>query len=92
MQTESPTAIPEQVSGAERVDPFLLPPAQAHLAWPLGIPVSLHVYLSTSVQAFIPNSEDTDLPHFVWDDITFGDWNEARMVDYDVRLPQVRGL
>jgi len=90
VQTESPTAIPEQVSGAERVDPFLLPPAHAHLAWPLGIPVSLHFYLSTSGQAFIPNSnsEDTDLPHFVWDDITFGDWNEARMVDYDVRLPQ----
>ena len=30
------------------------------------------------------------LPHFVWNDITFGDWNEARVIDLDVEFPKVR--
>ncbi len=89
--TISPDATPGG-SGPEFVDPFSLPPAQAHLAWPLGIPVSLHFYLSTSGQAFALNPEDVDLPHFVWHDITFGDWNDLRTVDYNVHLPEVSGL
>jgi hypothetical protein len=84
--TESPVAIPEHVAG--HVDSFSLPPAQAHLAWPLGIPISLHFHLSTSGQAFALDSADTDLPHFVWQNITFGDWNEVRKEDYNVRLPE----
>ena len=90
--TGSPVATPEGGHEPVNVNPFLLPPVQAHLAWPLGIPVSLHFHLSTSEQAFARNSEDADLPHFVWHDIAFGDWNEARTVDYDVHLPEVRGL
>jgi hypothetical protein len=90
--TESPAAVPEDGSGAVLVNPFLLPPAQAHLAWPLGIPVSLHFHLSTSEQAFALNSEDAGLPHFVWRDIAFGDWNDARTVDYNVHLPEVGGI
>jgi len=86
--TESPDAIPGRGSGPGLVDPFSLPPAQAHLAWPLGIPVSLHFHLSTSGQAFALNSEDVNLPHFVWHDITFGDWNEVRSVDYSIHLPE----
>ena len=74
------------------VNPFLHPPVQAHLAWPLGIPLSLHFHLSTSEQTFARKSEDADLPHFVWQDIAFGDWNEAQTVEYDVHLPEVRGL
>lgn len=86
--TESSAAIPDG-SSPVHLDPFLLPPAQAYLAWPLGIPVSLHFHLSTSDQAFARDSEDADLPQFVWHDITFGDWNEARTVDYNVHLPEV---
>lgn len=73
------------------VNPFLHPPVQAHLAWPLGFPISLHFHLSTSEQTFARKSEDADLPHFVWHDIAFGDWNEARTVEFDVHLPEVRG-
>lgn len=88
--TESPDAIPGRGTGPELVDPFSLPPAYADLAWPLRIPLSLHFHLSTSEQAFALNSEDVNLPHFVWHDITFGDWNEVRSVDYPVHLPEVR--
>ncbi len=88
--TESPDAIPGRASGPGLVDPFSLPPAQAHLAWPLGIPLSLHFYLSTSGQAFSLTSEDVNLPHFVWHDMTFGDWGDARTVDYNIHLPEVR--
>jgi hypothetical protein len=88
--TESPEAIPGQGSAPGLADPFSLPPAQAHLAWPLGVPVSLHFNLSTSGQAFALTPEDVNLPHFVWHDITFGDWNEVRSVDYSIHLPEVR--
>lgn len=86
--TESPDAIPERGPGF--VDPFSLPPTQAYLAWPLGIPISLYFQLSTSGQAFDLNSADADLPHFVWQNITYGDWNEVQTVDYNVHLPEVR--
>jgi len=78
--------------GGPGLDPFLLPPEQAHSAWPLGIPVSVHFYLSTSEQAFAHNPEDADLPHFAWHDITFGDWNEVRTADHNIHLPKVREL
>lgn len=87
---ESPDAILGHGTGPGLVDPLSLPPAHVSLAWPLGIPVSLHFYLSTSGQAFAVNSEDVNLPHFVWHDITFGDWNEVRSVDHSVHLPEVR--
>ncbi|KAI0278880.1 cleft lip and palate transmembrane 1 [Russula aff. rugulosa BPL654] len=86
--TESPDAIPGRGTGPDLVDPFSLPPAYADLAWPLGIPVSLHFHLSTSGQAFALNPEDVNLPHFVWHEITFGDWSEVRSVDYPVHLPE----
>jgi hypothetical protein len=84
--TESSVVVPDG-SSPMHVDPSLLPPAQAYLAWPLGIPVSLYFHLSTSEQVF---ARDSDLPQFVWHDITFGDWNEARTVNYNVHLPEVR--
>ena len=65
---------------------------QAYPAWPLGIPISLYFHLSTSGQAFDFNSADADLPHFVWENVTFGDWNEVRTEDYNVHLPEVRKL
>ncbi|KAI0254718.1 cleft lip and palate associated transmembrane protein [Lactifluus subvellereus] len=88
--TQTPAAIPARDSSHEQVNPFLLPPEQAYLAWPLGIPVSLHFHLSTdpSGHVFAPNSEDMGLPHFVWYNITFGDWSEARTLDYNVHLPE----
>jgi len=66
------------------------PPAKAHLAWPLGIPVSLHFHLSTDPtgQVFTGHSKETGFPHFVWHDLTFGNWSEARTVDYNLHLPE----
>ena len=58
------------------------------LAWPLGSKLSVHVYLSTNPQGDIFGNKEP-LPHFVWDDIAFGDWNEARVIDIDVDLPKV---
>ncbi|GJE84973.1 cleft lip and palate associated transmembrane protein [Phanerochaete sordida] len=62
---------------------------QAFPAWPLGIPLAMHVYLTTSPNPFsnFPAQKE-DLPHFVWNNITFGDWNDQRTVEYDVRIPE----
>jgi len=61
------------------------------LAWPFGSKLSMHVYLSTSQNGDVFGHKES-LPHFVWNDITFGDWNEARVIDLDVNLPKVRPL
>ena len=85
-----PGSTPDPVQ-LDRVDPSASP-AKAHLAWPLGIPVSLHFHLSTDPtgQVFTGHSKETGLPHFVWHDITFGNWSETRTVDYNLHLPEVR--
>lgn len=49
----------------------------------------MHVYLSTNPEGDVFGREEP-LPHFVWNDITFGNWNEARVIDLDVNLPKVR--
>ena len=58
-------------------------------AWPLGSKLSMHVYLSTNPEGDVFGHKEL-LPHFVWNDITFGDWNEARVIDLDVEFPKVR--
>ncbi len=87
-----PGGSPDPVQ-VDRVPPSVQP-AKAHLAWPLGVPVSLYFHLSTDPagEAFAGHSKETGLPHFVWHDITFGNWSEARTVDYNVHLPEVREL
>jgi len=81
---------------ASAVDPRLLPPTHTSLAWPLGQEIAIHVYLSTSPtgDVFSPKltsgwrqDQDEGLPNFVWENVTFGDYNEARVVEYDVRFP-----
>jgi len=61
------------------------------LAWPLGSKLSMHVHLSTNPNGDVFGHKEP-LPHFVWNDITFGNWNEARVIDVDVNLPKVRPL
>ena len=69
-------------------------PVQSHpitdgvVAWPFGSKLSMHVYLSTNPEGDVFGHEEP-LPHFVWNDITFGDWNEARFIDVDVDFPKV---
>ena len=77
--------------GTPAVDPRTLPPVQAALAWPLGQPLDMHVFLSTSPIGDVFSSKwtsgyrkdpDEGLPNFVWKNLTFGDYNEARVVEY----------
>ena len=55
----------------------------------------MHVYLSTSPDGnvFTQNgwkkNQDEGLPHFVWKDITFGDYNDNRVVEFEVKFPDV---
>ncbi|PVF99354.1 cleft lip and palate transmembrane 1 [Serendipita vermifera] len=82
------------------VDPSTLPPLQAFPAWNTGQNVSMHVYFSTSpigdVFGVVNRKNwgqaelDTDagvFPHWTWDNIPFGDWNEARSKEVHVEIP-----
>ena len=79
-------------------DPRHQPPQQVFLGWPLGIALDMHIYLSSSPAGDVLSSkwangwkkkEDVDLPHFVWDNITFGNWDDTRSIDLDVPIPPV---
>ena len=66
---------------------------QAFPSWPLGIPLSMHVYLTTNPHGNVFGGPELNtLPHFVWKNITFGDWSDSRTVEYEVKLPKVREL
>ncbi|KAI0082450.1 cleft lip and palate associated transmembrane protein [Panus rudis PR-1116 ss-1] len=96
--TPATTLSPDAVPTANIPDARPALPTQAYPAWPLGIPLAMHVYLSTSptgdvfsrrwTSGYRPN-DDSNLPNFVWDNITFGDWSEHRSAVYDVQLPIV---
>ncbi|CAG8699411.1 9902_t:CDS:2, partial [Acaulospora colombiana] len=86
-----PPATPQGMPVDSDVDWSTLPPQQAFPAWGTGQNVSMHVYFSTSPigdvfgianrQNWKQAEFDTDasvFPHWTWDDIQFGDWNEAR--------------
>ncbi|KAH8106020.1 cleft lip and palate transmembrane 1 [Cristinia sonorae] len=55
----------------------------------------MHVHLSTSPVGDVfsawssgyRENPDKDLPHFVWEDITFGNWSESRTVNLEVKIP-----
>ena len=65
---------------------------QAAPLWPLGLPLAMHVHLSTSPtgDVFSGRSKAAGLPSLVWQNITFGDWNERRVAEFEVKLPEVR--
>ncbi|KAJ7498471.1 cleft lip and palate associated transmembrane protein [Mycena latifolia] len=78
------------------VDPWTLPPAHASLAWHLDQPLDMHVHLSTSPIGDVFSAkwtsgyrkdQDEGLPSFVWENLTFGDYNEARVVEYNINFP-----
>lgn len=72
-------------------------PTQAVPAWPLGLPLAMHVHLSTSPTGDVFSSkwtsgyrkdQDQGLPSLVWTNITFGDWSEKRVTEFNVDLPK----
>jgi hypothetical protein len=95
----TPVASPggESNPSVGQVNPFLLPPQHAHLAWELGQPLSMHVYFSTSPNGDVfsrqwtsgwREDQDKDLPSFVWSNIAFGDWNDHRVEYFDITIPE----
>lgn len=74
-------------------------PTHAVAGWPVGLPLAMHVHLSTSPTGDVFSGKwtsghrkdrDAGLPSFVWNNITLGDWNEKRIVEFNVNLPEVR--
>lgn len=59
--------------------------AEAYPIWPLGTPLSMVLYLSTSETA-----HDVDLanPLLTWDGLTFGNWKDEREVDLVLDVPE----
>ena len=59
--------------------------AMAEPIWPLGTPLSMVLYLSTSETA-----DDVDLaePLLTWDGLTFGNWKDEREADLIVDVPE----
>lgn len=72
------------------VDPWTLPPTQADPYWPLGLSLDMHVYLSTSPNGDVYlKDSDEGLPHFMWENITYGDYNDHRVLNFEVKFPDV---
>lgn len=96
-----PSVVQESIPQAQTGSQSVLPPAQpthARPAWALSIPLAMHVYLSTSPTGEVfanqwtserRDNQDDKLPHFVWENITYGDWSDTRTTDFVVDLPVV---
>lgn len=79
------------------IDPRLTPPVDAAPYWPLGITFDMHVYLSTMPEPDVhakwtseySKDKDESLPHFVWKNISYGNYNDNRVANFKVNFPQV---
>lgn len=98
--TGSPqSAVPQAQVGDPSTAPVI--PTHAVPVWPLGIPLAMHVHLTTSPTGDVFSNKWTSayrqdanagLPSLVWENITFGDWNEKRVAEFTVNLPKVRNV
>lgn len=78
-------------------NPWLLPPTEVFASWPLDLTLDMHVYLSTSPHGDVFSKGtlssrrdlEADLPHFVWENITYGNYSESRVESYDIKFPDV---
>lgn len=79
------------------IDPRLAPPVDAAPYWPLGVTFDMHVYLSTMPKLDVytkwtsayRKDKDEGLPHFVWENISYGNYNDNRVANFKVNFPQV---
>ena len=95
-------AVPASVKSgdAPAIDSRLLPPVNVELGWKLGQRVDMHVYLSTSTNGDIFNKEwisgwdndDKNLPIFIWENLTLGNWKDTRTLETAVKFPEVSTL
>ncbi|KAJ7068734.1 cleft lip and palate associated transmembrane protein [Mycena amicta] len=94
--TVQPATTAPDGTPVEAVDPRLFPPAQANLApaWGVGQELDMHVYFTSTPlredefsAKWMSAYHDAALPNFVWQNITFGDYSEARVVNLDIKFP-----
>ncbi|KAF9567398.1 cleft lip and palate transmembrane 1 [Agrocybe pediades] len=52
----------------------------------MGLNLDMHVFLSTSPLPVAQPQEG--LPHFVWNNITYGEYNDHRVIDFEVKFPE----
>ena len=80
-------------------DPHLSLPVDAAPYWPLGVTFDMHVYLSTMPKLDVytkwtsayRKDKDEGLPHFIWENITYGNYNDHRVANFKVNFPEVGG-
>ena len=85
------------ITNTPETNSWLKPPTEALPSWQLNLALDMHVYLSTSPRGDVfskgavssRRDEAAGLPHFVWKDITFGGWGDTRVVNYDIKFPEV---
>ena len=87
----------DQTNERPVVDPHLLPPVDAQAYWPSGVNLDMHVYLTTLPRAevyttTVRKEKDEGLPHFVWKNITYGNYNDQRVINFEVKFPEVKDV
>lgn len=94
----TPSTVAQDSSRTEQQGSQAVAAQKAVLGWPLGIPLTMHVYFSTTPDgsdvfanqwSSDSGSSKTNLPNFVWENITYGDFKESRTVDLVLDLPDV---
>jgi hypothetical protein len=89
----APDVVASQVPGAD-ANRIAEPLKSAHLdPWWIGQPVDMHVCVSMSPhgESCAVRGPRKELPRVVWENITFGDWKDSRVADWNVSLPKARG-
>ena len=97
MEKPSSVDIPGGNVDTPTISPHLLPPVEASPIWPLGVTFDMHVYLSTLPRLDVytkwtsayRKDKDESLPHFVWENITYGNYNDHRVNNVMVDFPEV---
>lgn len=62
--------------------------------------MDMHVYLTTLPRAdaytkwtaTVHKAKDEGLPHFIWKNITYGNYNDQRVVNFEVKFPEVKDV
>ncbi|KIK67655.1 hypothetical protein GYMLUDRAFT_36378 [Collybiopsis luxurians FD-317 M1] len=94
---QTTTSGPSGSASPDAPNPWLLPPTQASPAWSLGTLLDMHVYLSTSPNGDVFSRQwtsgyrkdrDAGLPNFIWRNISYGDYSDGRVVEYDIAFPE----
>jgi len=92
----APTVSPGQPG---YVDPRTVPLTTALPEWNLGDNLSMHVYLSTTPHGDVFSKQwtsgyrkdrDEGLPNFVWENITYGNYKDSRVEEFNIVFPEVR--